>query len=148
MHKENINDNSHNIHVLDMCCGVGMSTRALQSAFYNHNGSDAKKTSTNARTAIIHGIDTSPEMIEFARFMTKHDKDLSKVLQEKNIKNIHDVVLCEETLRTLKDSYYYLNTDDDDGNKLNNYDDILSFCTMNAENTTFVDDSFDLITIM
>jgi len=149
MHKENINDNNHDIHVLDMCCGVGMSTRALQSAFYNHNGNDEKKTTTNPRTAIIHGIDTSPEMIEFARFMTKHDKDLSKVLQEKNVKNIHDVVLCEETLRTLKESYYYLNANDgDDNNKLNNDDDILSFSTMNAENTTFLNNSFDLVTIM
>jgi SAM-dependent methyltransferase len=41
-----------NARVLDLCCGVGISTRALQSAFH-----DAE---------VVIGIDTSPEMIAMA----------------------------------------------------------------------------------
>ena len=118
-HKGTGSSNSHgsrDIHVLDMCCGVGMSTRALQSTFYNNNNTIPSKT-------IIHGIDTSPEMIEFARFMTKHDADLSKVLQEKNVKSIHDLVLCKETLRVLNETYYH-----NLGTEIDN--DILSFSNL------------------
>lgn len=44
--------------VLDMCCGVGFSTRALREAF-----PDAE--------AVI-GLDTSKEMLSMADFLTKH----------------------------------------------------------------------------
>jgi len=43
--------------VVDMCCGVGMSTRALQSSF--------------ADAELICGIDTSPEFINMAKFCSK-----------------------------------------------------------------------------
>ena len=45
--------------VLDLCCGVGISTRALKAAFH-----DAE--------AVI-GIDTSPEMIATARAWARHE---------------------------------------------------------------------------
>lgn len=48
-----------NAYIIDLCCGVGMSTRALASAFHD--------------AAFICGIDTSPEMISMARFITKHN---------------------------------------------------------------------------
>lgn len=118
--------------ILDMCCGVGMSTRAIQSTFNENN---------NNNTIILYGIDTSPQMIELARFMTRHDNDLSKVLQEKNINNIHNVVLCEKTLRALKEIYYKKSLTE-------NNDSIVSFSVQNAESTTFHDNSFDLVTIM
>lgn len=44
-----------NARVADLCCGVGISTRAIQSAF------------PDAETLV--GVDTSPEMIEFARML-------------------------------------------------------------------------------
>eukprot|EP00529_Nitzschia_sp_RCC80_P000663 CAMPEP_0113446016 /NCGR_PEP_ID=MMETSP0014_2-20120614/3485_1 /TAXON_ID=2857 /ORGANISM="Nitzschia sp." /LENGTH=376 /DNA_ID=CAMNT_0000337087 /DNA_START=1551 /DNA_END=2681 /DNA_ORIENTATION=- /assembly_acc=CAM_ASM_000159 len=44
--------------VLDMCCGVGISTRALREAF-----PDAEK---------VVGLDTSKEMISMANFLTTH----------------------------------------------------------------------------
>mmetsp|Transcript_16932 Transcript_16932/g.26417 ORF Transcript_16932/g.26417 Transcript_16932/m.26417 type:complete len:410 (-) Transcript_16932:316-1545(-) len=49
--------NKSRARVLDMCSGVGISTRALQDAF-----SDAE---------IVCGIDTSPEMIYMARALTR-----------------------------------------------------------------------------
>ena len=45
-----------NARVLDLCCGVGISTRALQSAFH-----DAE---------FVMGIDTSPEMIAMANMQS------------------------------------------------------------------------------
>ena len=51
--------NKTNAYVLDLCCGVGMSTRALSTAFH-----DAE---------FICGIDTSPEMISMAHTITKHN---------------------------------------------------------------------------
>jgi SAM-dependent methyltransferase len=45
-----------NARVLDLCCGVGISTRALQSAFH-----DAQ---------VVMGIDTSPEMISMAKMQS------------------------------------------------------------------------------
>lgn len=44
--------------VLDLCCGVGFSTRALQEAF-----SDAE---------MVVGLDTSSEMLSMARFISDH----------------------------------------------------------------------------
>jgi ubiquinone/menaquinone biosynthesis C-methylase UbiE len=44
--------------VVDLCCGVGMSTRALQNAFPNAEA--------------VVGVDTSKEMLAMARFMTEH----------------------------------------------------------------------------
>jgi ubiquinone/menaquinone biosynthesis C-methylase UbiE len=44
--------------VCDLCCGVGMSTRALQKAF--------------PEADTILGIDTSKEMVAMANFITKH----------------------------------------------------------------------------
>jgi len=50
--------NKTNAYIIDLCCGVGMSTRALASAF-----PDAE---------FICGIDTSPEMISMARYITEN----------------------------------------------------------------------------
>ncbi len=51
--------NKTNACIIDLCCGVGMSTRALAHAFQ-----DAQ---------YICGIDTSPEMISMARCITKYN---------------------------------------------------------------------------
>lgn len=47
-----------NPRVLDMCCGVGISTRALQDAFPD--------------SELVVGVDTSSEMINMAGFLTNH----------------------------------------------------------------------------
>jgi ubiquinone/menaquinone biosynthesis C-methylase UbiE len=47
-----------NARILDLCCGVGTSTRSLLKAF------------PQAETVI--GIDASPEMVSMASFLTKH----------------------------------------------------------------------------
>jgi len=52
--------NTPNARVLDLCSGVGMSTRALSAAFQN--------------AELVCGIDTSPEMIEMARFISKYQE--------------------------------------------------------------------------
>jgi ubiquinone/menaquinone biosynthesis C-methylase UbiE len=57
--------NTTNAYVLDLCCGVGMSTRALASAFQ-----DAE---------YICGVDTSPEMVDMAHFITKYNTVLSAI---------------------------------------------------------------------
>ncbi len=51
--------NKTNARVLDLCCGVGMSTRALADAF-----TDAE---------FIAGVDTSPEMLSMARLIGKYN---------------------------------------------------------------------------
>jgi len=57
--------NKSNARVLDLCCGVGMSTRALAEAFHDAD--------------FIGGIDTSPEMISMANFIGKYNNILEAV---------------------------------------------------------------------
>lgn len=52
--------------VLDMCCGVGISTRALQDAFPD--------------SEVVVGLDTSSEMINMAGFLTNHVGFIKPVL--------------------------------------------------------------------
>lgn len=68
--------NKKDARVLDLCCGTGISTRALSNAF-----SDAD---------IVVGLDTSPEMISMARFFGSRDKMASGIkntFQNLNAKN-------------------------------------------------------------
>jgi ubiquinone/menaquinone biosynthesis C-methylase UbiE len=57
--------NKKNAYILDLGCGVGMSTRALASAF-----NDA---------AFICGVDTSPEMVDMARYINKNQSSLNAI---------------------------------------------------------------------
>ena len=56
-----------NPRILDMCCGVGISTRALQDAFPD--------------SEFVVGVDTSSEMINVASFLTNHVAFLRPVLR-------------------------------------------------------------------
>ena len=58
----NFPSSSSPLKVLDMCCGVGFSTRALMEAF---------PTSTQ-----VVGIDTSPQMLAMARYISNHVEHL------------------------------------------------------------------------
>ena len=97
--------------VLDLCCGVGFSTRALTNAF-----PDAEQ---------IVGVDTSPEMLAMARFISAHVGHLgpwwSKIVSQGNKIKVGARKLCSTTT---------------------------TFTKGNAESTPFKDGSFDVVTIM
>ena len=58
-----------NARIVDLACGVGMSTRALQKVF----GRDADST--------IVGVDTSPEMIRMAKAYTDPESFASRAME-------------------------------------------------------------------
>lgn len=64
----NNKSNNNNIAVLDLCCGIGMSTNALNDAFMKRENN-----------AMVIGLDTSPEMIETARGWTRHEYALGTI---------------------------------------------------------------------
>jgi ubiquinone/menaquinone biosynthesis C-methylase UbiE len=104
--------------VLDMCCGVGFSTRALVQAF-----PDAEK---------IIGVDTSPQMLAMARFISAHVVHLKPwwIRMAKSFNKLR-AVNC----------------------KLQDYTDVIrgsqfAFEKGNAESTPFQDGAFDVVTIM
>lgn len=55
---------SNKARVLDLCCGVGTSTRALRDAF--------------PEAEAVIGMDTSLEMISMANFLAQHKKKMTK----------------------------------------------------------------------
>lgn len=107
-------------HVLDMGCGVGLSTRALKNAF--HDAED------------VLGVDTSPEMVEMAQLLSVHDADLEKVRDGFNLQTIkYFLRKCARRLRRVISR---------------KTESTVTFLTGNAESTTFSDESFDLVTVM
>ena len=107
--------------ILDLCCGVGMSTRALQKAC-----PDAE--------AVI-GVDTSPEMIAMARFMTSHIEEMGQVKQ-KALKVLRPV------LPYLANTQHYVE------DMLQRAKTATSYVISNSQRTLFPDKSFDLVTVM
>ena len=105
--------------VADLCCGVGISTRALQDAF------------PDAET--ILGIDTSPEMISMAEFLTKHLAMVKPFMQR--------------AAHQLKDSYKAMKKRGYATRKKTCYA-ATRFLISNAEQTQLPGKSFDLVTIM
>ena len=118
--------------ILDLCCGVGMSTRALQDAFPNAEQ--------------IIGVDTSSEMISMAKAINIHDtifkpftssakaalKKLDNSLQRQYNAMHHKSMTITRAA----------------SNKIVQACRHTSFAIQNAEHTTFESNSFDLITIM
>lgn len=104
-----------------MCCGVGMSTRALRTAF-----PDAQ--------AVI-GLDTSPQMVAMANFMTKHLAIVLPVLQQIQKRFSIGMSLLEEQKGKWKTCT---------GRVLRR----IAFKKANAESTKLPDKSFDLVTVM
>lgn len=101
-----------NARIADLCCGVGISTRALQSSF-----PDAE--------ALV-GVDTSPEMVEFARMIREQETFFTQFAR---------VIggVCEIGSRAFEDIVKRFPT---------------SYKIGNAERTGLEGDSFDLVTIM
>lgn len=105
--------------VADLCCGVGISTRALQEAF------------PDAET--ILGIDTSPEMISMAEFLTHHLGTVKPFF--------HRIVdLYKDSYKSLKDKVV--------GRRISPSYHATIFNRRNAEDTQLPAMSFDLVTIM
>jgi ubiquinone/menaquinone biosynthesis C-methylase UbiE len=95
-----------------MCCGVGISTRALKDAFPD--------------SEMVVGVDTSPEMITMANFLTNHlgfFKPIAKFFA--NLKQVR-----ASPVNTKKGVCRPV------------------FAKTNAEQTEFPGQSFDLVTIM
>lgn len=105
--------------VADLCCGVGISTRALQDAF------------PDAETVL--GIDTSPEMISMAQFLTRH---LAMVKP-----------FFRRAAHQMKDSYKAMKKRGYATRPFQCYG-ATRFVRTNAENTHLPGKSFDLVTIM
>mmetsp|Transcript_64449 Transcript_64449/g.76329 ORF Transcript_64449/g.76329 Transcript_64449/m.76329 type:complete len:414 (+) Transcript_64449:513-1754(+) len=133
--------NRSDARVLDLCCGVGMSTRALQSAFID------------AETIV--GVDTSPQMIEMARFMNVHISKTNEfvndmkrriqgsdalheakvMLQKIEFEISGEMAVVSSELGKLKSRFR---------RNVNN----VMYARGNAERTIFPEQSFDLVTIM
>lgn len=95
--------------VLDLCCGVGFSTRALYQAF------------PDAETIV--GVDTSPQMLAMARFISAHVGHLRPMWNSVVSKGYQMKLGAKKICST-------------------------NFTKGNAENTPFKDASFDVVTIM
>mmetsp|Transcript_20157 Transcript_20157/g.50164 ORF Transcript_20157/g.50164 Transcript_20157/m.50164 type:complete len:223 (+) Transcript_20157:78-746(+) len=107
------------VRVLDLGCGVGMSTLAIASAFRQEK--DINVT--------IVGVDTSPEMIAMARTKDLEQKGITKLAETHRCPTKHrdkDWIELPVTTTTT-------NTE---------------FLEANAEKTPFPKESFDLVTIM
>lgn len=112
-----------NARIADLCCGVGMSTRALASAFQ-----DAE---------VVCGIDTSSEMIEMAKFISKYQALVAAMQVKKDTK----MTLLETVINTvleIKNSIL---------SSYNSHENII-YAIGNAERVKVPKSSFDLVSIM
>lgn len=107
--------------VLDLCCGVGYSTRALRRAI-----PEAK--------AVI-GVDTSPQMVAMANFLTKHFAIVMPWFQSIKKRFGIGFSLLEEQQGKINAQKNRLFRG-------------VHFKKGNAEKTGYDDQSFDLITVM
>jgi len=118
-----------NPRILDLCCGVGISTRALEKAF----GSKAE---------VLIGLDTSPEMIAMARAITSHRQGMFSF--QDNFKSalmplasvVHDAKVKAKSMINKA------------GNTVKGVSTCTSYVMGNAQRTIFPGQTFDLVTIM
>jgi len=119
--EKSTNEQNKNIAVLDLCCGIGMSTNALKDAFHH------PKYKKEYDDVMVIGLDTSPEMIGTARAWTRHDIAL-KIVQKVSMKvtDTMENIISKDNLKS----------------------ESMIFARGNAERTIFPDKSFNLVTIM
>jgi ubiquinone/menaquinone biosynthesis C-methylase UbiE len=110
--------------VVDLCCGVGMSTRALETAFH-----DAE---------FVVGIDTSHEMISMAQAISGHDQALRSAMSR------HTEAVQKILMKGLDAVSKALAVSATNSCKATE----ASYRLANAENTKLPDFSFDLVTVM
>mmetsp|Transcript_29692 Transcript_29692/g.62996 ORF Transcript_29692/g.62996 Transcript_29692/m.62996 type:complete len:335 (-) Transcript_29692:426-1430(-) len=118
--------NKTGARVADLCCGVGMSTRALESAFH-----DAE---------FVTGVDTSPEMISMAQAISGHGQAI-RLAMSRHTEALEKVLKggIAEAINSLIDTYPF---------PPKNRTTQASYRLANAENTKLPNLSFDLVTIM
>lgn len=102
--------------VLDMCCGTGISTRALQDVFPESDS--------------VFGVDTSPEMLTMARFLTSH-VDFFKT------SSLFSLLTSNSSTSQRPNNLMH--------RKISNK---AKFAFGNAEKTGFPNESFELVTVM
>jgi ubiquinone/menaquinone biosynthesis C-methylase UbiE len=110
--------------IVDLCCGVGISTRALRDAFH-----DAQE---------VIGIDTSPEMVSMAGFLSNHLSVVKSFLQP-------FTKAFSSASRAVKDQGRMIR------HKLYTKSGLRKpavFIQANAEDTNLPDRTFDLVTVM
>ncbi|KAL9182535.1 hypothetical protein ACHAXT_013187 [Thalassiosira profunda] len=114
--------------VADLCCGVGMSTRALESAFH-----DAE---------FLVGVDTSEEMVAMANAISGHERGLRMATQRHNeaVKK-----MLNEGFNAVMEALSVVGTDPYPASRGPT---AASYRLGNAESTKLPDVSFDLVTIM
>lgn len=122
---ENKQDNSTSIRVLDMACGVGMSTRALKKAF------------DGIENVTIIGLDTSPEMVEMSELLTVHESDLETAKKPGGFR--YFVRKTARRLTRRKPLSRQI-----EAAEVSN----ITFFVGNAEATPFLEGNFDLVTVM
>jgi len=115
--------------VLDLCCGVGISTRALREAF------------PNAETVV--GIDTSPQMIAMANFLDNHLSFVRKILKMIVAQLTTVAEVLHEQKNKVKRTAAAAATA-----SAENCPVAAVFLRSNAEKTDLPKHSFDLVTIM
>lgn len=130
--------------ILDLCCGVGMSTRALQDAF------------PNAEQVV--GVDTSKEMIAMARAINIQDSVVKPFTDsvrsalkrlDNNLQRQFNSMHHKSTKITEAAQHKAMEITAAASNEIiKACGRHTSFATENAEHTHFESNSFDLITIM
>jgi ubiquinone/menaquinone biosynthesis C-methylase UbiE len=105
--------------VLDMCCGVGISTRALRQAF--------------PEAEAVIGLDTSPQMVAMANFLSRHLAIVSPLFQPVLKRLDTSFALLEEQRSMLQAGHRCRG---------------VHFKKGNAQDTRLPNQSFDLVTVM
>mmetsp|Transcript_27542 Transcript_27542/g.46892 ORF Transcript_27542/g.46892 Transcript_27542/m.46892 type:complete len:336 (-) Transcript_27542:354-1361(-) len=120
--------NKTGARVADLCCGVGMSTRALESAFH-----DAEE---------VIGVDTSGEMISMAQAISGHEQGVRLAMSRHNeaIKKalIEKFSAIAEIMSVIDTNPYPSSREATQA----------TYKLGNAENTELPKKSFELVTIM
>jgi ubiquinone/menaquinone biosynthesis C-methylase UbiE len=120
--------NKTGARVADLCCGVGMSTRALESAFH-----DAE---------FVVGVDTSHEMISMAEAISGHEQGLRlAVLRHNEAIN----KMLDERFNAIVEAMSVIDTNPYRASCAATQ---ASYRLGNAENTKLPKVSFDLVTVM
>mmetsp|Transcript_29905 Transcript_29905/g.72234 ORF Transcript_29905/g.72234 Transcript_29905/m.72234 type:complete len:341 (-) Transcript_29905:207-1229(-) len=120
--------NKTGARVVDLCCGVGMSTRALESAFH-----DAE---------FVVGLDTSHEMISMAQAISGHDQAIRSALSR------HTEALLTMLVEGFNAVSEAMSVFDTNPYPSSHKAAKASYRLANAEHTKLPDLSFDLVTIM
>lgn len=120
--------NKTGARVADLCCGVGMSTRALESGFH-----DAE---------FVVGVDTSHEMISMAEAISGHENAI-RLAMSRHTEALEKI--WKTNLAAISEAMSVIDTNPYPSSRSAVQ---ASYRLVNAENTKLPNLSFDLVTIM